>query len=313
MSNASDSGSSQGWRAALRRRNGRRSDALHPWRYVTGALGSSRVAGYARRTISRLLYDYLARRYPQGEWTTMNYGYAALPTATLVPAVAVDAPERFALQLYWYVATSSFQGGTFADLEVLEVGSGRGGGAAFLVRCMQPKALLALDVSSVATALARERYHQESRLEFRQGDAEYLPCETARFDVVLNIESAHCYGSIPRFLAEAHRVLRPGGELLFADFVSRRHKALERLQEALAQGPLQLMHIEDITPNVLHALALDEERKRAMLDRWVTGPFKTFAWGAYAMEGSAMRRELASGQTVYLAAVLRKDDAGRNA
>ncbi len=44
-----------------------------------------------------------------------------------------------------------------------------------------------------------------------------------------------------------------------------------------------------------------------MLTRRVRGWFRGFAHGAYAMEGSAMRRELVSGQTAYLAAVLRKD------
>ena len=53
------------------------SDLFHPWRYITGALGSGRLIGHAKRRLSRLLYEYLGRRYPQAEWTTMNYGYAA--------------------------------------------------------------------------------------------------------------------------------------------------------------------------------------------------------------------------------------------
>ena len=48
-------------------------------------------------------------------------------------------------------------------------------------------------------------------------------------------------------------------------------------------------------------------RKRELIERSVKGPFKTFARGAYAMEGTAMRVEFESDQTVYLAAVLRKD------
>jgi ubiquinone/menaquinone biosynthesis C-methylase UbiE len=43
------------------------------------------------------------------------------------------------------------------------------------------------------------------------GDAENLPFPQVSFDAVINVESAHCYGSIERFLAEVHRVLRPGG------------------------------------------------------------------------------------------------------
>ncbi len=167
--------------------------------------------------------------------------------------------------------------------------------------------MVALDFSSSATELARKRYQQGGYLEYVQGDAEDLHFEDASFDVVLNVESAHCYGSFSRFLLGVHRVLRPGGELLFADFASKRSDALERLQRMLADGPFRLAKMDDITANVVRALELDETRKRDMLDQWVTGPFKTFAHGAYAMEGTAMRRELESGQTVYLAAVLKKE------
>ena len=284
------------------------SDTLHPWRYVTGALGSGPVAGQVKRIASRLLYEYLARTYPQREWTTMNYGYAAmLPTDKVSTCVEIDNPERLALQLYWHVATSGSEGGTLAGLDVLEVGSGRGGGAELIARCLKPKSMVALDFSSSVTALARGRYQQNRSLRYVQGDAENLSFDAASFDVVLNIESAHCYRSIPRFLSEVHRVLRPKGELLFADFASKRNGALERLHRMLADSPLRLVRIDDITANVVRALELDEARKSEMLKRWVSGPFKAFARGAYAMKGTAMRHGLESGQTVYLAAVLRKD------
>jgi ubiquinone/menaquinone biosynthesis C-methylase UbiE len=235
----------------------------------------------------------------------MNYGY--VPTGLPSLPIAAHESEQFALQLYSYVATLGSHSDTFAGLDVLEVGSGRGGGAAFLARNLQPQTFIALDFSSSATALARSWYQHNATLEYVQGDAENLFFDAACFHLVLNVESAHCYGSLPRFVSEVQRVLRPGGELLFADFVSKRNRAQERLQAALTGGALQLVRLEDITPNVVRALALDEDRKQALLDRWVSGPFKTFARGAYAMQGTAMRRELASGQTVYLAAVLRKD------
>ncbi|MGH7960217.1 MAG: class I SAM-dependent methyltransferase [Candidatus Binatia bacterium] len=286
------------------------SGVLHPWRYVTGALGGSPGMGKLKRLGSRLLYEYLARRYRQSEWTTMNYGYAALPHDANPIDLETDEPERFALQLYWRVATAGSRGCRFADLEVLEVGSGRGGGAAFIARSLMPRRVVALDFSSSATALARERYHGRESLEYVQGDAEHLSFDAASFDIVLNIESAHCYASIPRFLAEVYRVLRPDGELLFADFVSTQNGACERLQAMLAASRFRSIRVDDITAQVVCALELDEVRKRALLDRWVTGPFKSFARGAYAMEGTAMRRALGAGQTVYLAAVLRKDAIG---
>src|SRR5260370_13744350 len=173
-----------------------------------------------------------------------------------------------------------------------------------------PRRLVGLDVSAAATALARRRHGSAPPLEYRQGDAEALPFGVETFDLVLNVESAHCYASIPRFLAEVHRVLRPGGELLFAGFVSRQNGAFVGLQGIFATSPLALVSLDEITDNVVASLAADEARKRALLDRWVKGPFKSFAKGAYAMDGTAMRRALQSGETAYLAAVLRKVVAG---
>lgn len=241
----------------------------------------------------------------------MNYGYAMLPGDT--PSLAVDPslPEHLALQLYMCLAVALQSDGCVKlnGCEVLEIGSGRGGGAAYLARHFRPRRYVALDVSVEATALARRQHGEESAVEFVRGDAEDLPFAKASFDVVINVESAHCYGSIDRFLAEVHRVLRSGGRLAFADFVSERHGAHARLLATLRQAPLRLVHVEEITANVVAALAQDEARKRTLLDRWVKGWFRSFAQGAYAMEGSAMQRELAARRTVYLVAVLEKAPA----
>jgi len=293
---------------ALRRWARRQADLLHPWRHITKAAGDSRAAGFLRRAVTRRLYDHLARIYPLAEWTTMNYGYAMLPGETPGPAVNPRLPEHLALQLYMRLAVALQSDGCLklSGCDVLEIGSGRGGGAAHMARHFRPRRFVALDVSVEATALARRQHGEESAIEFMQGDAENLPFTKASFDVVINVESAHCYGSIARFLAGVHRVLRPGGRLAFADFVSERHGARARLLATLRQGPLRLVQVEEITANVVAALAQDEARKRALLDHWVQGWFRSFAQGAYAMEGSAMQRELAAGRTVYLVAVLEK-------
>jgi SAM-dependent methyltransferase len=285
-----------------------RSDALHPWRYITGAAGRGPIFGRVKRLVVWLLYEYMARTYSQAEWTTMNYGYATLPGEDGRTAVDPAIPEHLSLQLYMRAVTAGARGGTWVGLDVLEIGSGRGGGAAYLARRLAPWRLVGLDISAAATALARRHHGSALPLEFRQGDAEALPFDAETFDLVFNVESAHCYASIPRFLAEVSRVLRPGGELLFAGFVSRKDGAFVDLQEIFAASPLALVSLDD---NVVASLAADEARKRALLDRWVKGPFKSFAEGAYAMDGTAMRRALQSGETVYLAAVLRKGVAGR--
>src|SRR6201987_1320297 len=107
------------------------SDALHPWRYVTNALGASRAVGRARRIVTRLLYDYLARSYPQAEWNTRNYGHPLLPgEPTKNVEVDPSVPEHLALQLYARLASAAAAArgsDMLAGLEILEIGRGLGG------------------------------------------------------------------------------------------------------------------------------------------------------------------------------------------
>ena len=50
-----------------------------------------------------------------------------------------------------------------------------------------------------------------------QGLATDIPLQNDTVDLILNVESSHCYGDQPRFLQECFRILRPGGYLLWAD------------------------------------------------------------------------------------------------
>jgi SAM-dependent methyltransferase len=248
----------------------------------------------------RRLYQHLARAYPIADWTMMNYGYAPL-VGEPWSAPAAEGQEQTGCNLYWRIATSGQRGLT--GLDVLEIGSGRGGGAAFLTRVLRPRRYVGLDVAEAAVALASRRYGEVAGLTFTQGDAENLTLPDSSVDVVLNIESAHGYASVPRFLAGVGRVLRPGGELRFAGFAER-GAAQDWLVAALRAAPMTLVRLDDITANIVAALALDEARKRTLI-ALARGPLmRSFATGAYAMEGTAMRRALESRKTVYLAAVL---------
>ena len=64
--------------------------------------------------------------------------------------------------------------------------------------------------------MANENYGSDE-IEFIQGSAERLPFGDEDFDVVINTESSHTYGSVAGFLSEVERVLQPGGYLLLAD------------------------------------------------------------------------------------------------
>lgn len=98
---------------------------------------------------------------------------------------------------------------------------------------------------------------------FVKGDAESLSFDPGRFDVVINIESSHCYGSMETFLANVRRVLRYGGCFLYADFRNKNDVAV--LQRQMERSGMKILKREDITPNVVRSLDLDNANKLLLI------------------------------------------------
>lgn len=253
----------------------------------------------ARRLLWHRWYEYLARRHPHPGWRYMNYGYLPDPDTPPLLLAADDEADRAWIALYHHVASAVDLGGR----ELLEVGSGRGGGAAFVLRYLRPASVTGVDLSANATALAR-RLQDVPGLRFETGDAEALPFPNGRFDVVLNVESSHCYGSFARFVAEVARVLRPGGHFLYADLRPRGEEAGWRGQ--LEGSGLFVERERDITRNVLAAIEADSARRLALIGQLFPRPLVPLLREFAAVPGSMLHGQLASGTFVYKSFVLRK-------
>jgi ubiquinone/menaquinone biosynthesis C-methylase UbiE len=223
--------------------------------------------GACRRAIWRFWYGKIASDHAHDDDIVyMNYGYA--PTATVLPSA--EAADQLCANLYLRVAAGAGARGV-AGKRVLEVGAGRGGGASLVARTLRPARVVAVDFSPSAVALAQRRHAGVANLEFRVGDAEKLPFADAEFDVVLNVESSHCYGNVAQFVAEVARVLKPGGVFAMADFRSpEQMSALEALLRA--QAGLELVEAEDITSNVLDALDVRSAASPARLSALSPSP-----------------------------------------
>ncbi|MFZ5497160.1 MAG: class I SAM-dependent methyltransferase [Verrucomicrobiota bacterium] len=223
---------------------------------------------WLRRLLWRWWYGRLAKRYTGADWTFMNYGF--LPPAG-EPALALDPedePDRLCIQLYHRVAAAA----PLAGRDVLEVGSGRGGGASFVARHHRPARITGADFSPQAVALCRKRHAGVTNLAFTVGDAEHLPFPDASFDAVLNVESSHCYGHVEKFYAETARVLRPGGVFLYADF--RAAADVPAWHAALAAPGWERVAHEDITAAVADAMQADDARKRALIAKFIPPAFQ---------------------------------------
>lgn len=256
-----------------------------------------------RRNAWQQVYQFLAATYATwNAWTFMNYGYEPFDPAERPPLEEADEANRYFIQLYHYVATAV----DLTGLAVLEVGSGRGGGAAYIKRYLAPKTMTGLDFSPRASRFCQGR-HQVDGLTFITGDAEALPFADASFDAVINIESSHCYGAMTQFVTQVARVLRPGGYFLFADFRDR--QASIQLEHQLTHADLELVRMVDITPHVLAALDTYNDAKLALIEQqihwWMRKLFENFA----AVKGSPIYESFRDGQMVYHHYLLRKRSA----
>ena len=192
----------------------------------------------------------------------MNYGYASIsdpnhPTEAVV-LDAADEDNRFCIQLYHHVAGSV----DLKGLNVLDVGSGRGGGADYIKRYLKPKIVVGVDFSENAVAFCNHTYAVDG-LSFRPGNADSLPFTDNSFHAVINVESSHCYPSMDVVLRQVKRVLYKRGYFLFADLRDREN--IHTLREQIYHSGLTPIREIDITANVLEALNQDDERKTVLM------------------------------------------------
>ena len=246
-----------------------------------------------RRVLWRWWYGRLAKRHTDAGWTFMNYGFAPAEGSQLA-LEAADEPDRLCIQLYHrVVSATALKGKT-----VLEVGSGRGGGASFVARYHEPASMTGVDFSEQAVALSTRRHAAVENLRFTVGDAEELPFPAASFDAVINVESSHCYGHIEKFFSEVARVLRPGGWFLYTDF--RGAAEMKTLHATLAaQHGLERIAREDITGDVAAALEADDERKRRLIHENIPPRFQQLFGEFAGLSGGQMHRGFCNRDLVY--------------
>ena len=250
-----------------------------------------------RKSIWKTIYGFLAWRFPTREWFFMNYGYEN-PSQEL-KLLPEDEKNRYFIQMY----AQAFSELELAERDILEVGCGRGGGSEWISRTQNVRSMTGLDLSDKAIGLCQEM-HKRTNLKYLQGDAEKLPFPEARFDMVINIESCHHYPSVPTFLQEVTRVLKPGGYFCIADYGEKFE--LDRLHQYLKDTDLELLHWSDISSNVVSALELTEALKVKLLNSYVPwflrSPVKTFV-GA---KGTDIYDRFVDGRLLYMSAKLRK-------
>ena len=127
------------------------------------------------------------------------------------PGRTWEALARTALPLLW-------------PGDVLDIASGDG----VLAELLSPHAdrYVCIDSSQRVVAAASERLRRFDNVEVREGDMHALPFPDASFDLVV-LMHALTYAARPaQAVAEAARVLRPGGRLLLSSLARHEHRSV---------------------------------------------------------------------------------------
>jgi SAM-dependent methyltransferase len=167
----------------------------------------------------RSFYDLLSRRLETvglaGVSFFLNYGYA--PTDSNNESAFIIREGTFnanSVRLVFEVIGSL----DLNDCTIVEIGCGRGGNSALVAEKFSSQ-VIGIDMSPEAIAFCRKA-HLNPSADFRVGDALNIPLPDGSCDAIINVESSHSYGNLPKFLSEVRRICRSGGWFLHTDFLS---------------------------------------------------------------------------------------------
>lgn len=252
-----------------------------------------------KRFNAKVTYELLAKNVPAKDWHFMNYGYVPNDEENSIALPENISIQKYPLQMYHYLATKT----PLEGKQVLEVGSGRGGGAKHIAGYFKPAFYTAMDLAQSAVDLANQ-IHILSNLKFIQGNAESIPVASGSMDVVINVESSHAYGSVEKFLSEVKRVLKPGGHLLLVDF--RSDNTIDNFKKQIRNSGLELLEEEDISKNVITSIELEDKSKTERIKSLIPARWQKLFSEFAGVVGSRFYLTLKDGSRSYYRFVLRK-------
>lgn len=224
----------------------------------------------------------------------LNYGYqyssSSVPKTILDPS---DQEFHISAQLYQFVTSPT----SLVDKDIVEVGSGRGGGSYYMKKYLGAKTVVGLEYLKQSVVISQKSFELEG-LSFINGDAEELPFQDASKDIVVNIESSHAYPNVDNFFTESCRILKVGGYFCYADLTTTERRM--EIEIKLDSLPMKRIRTEDITQNVIQSLTLDNSRKIALIKSMSLSDAREAWWlNEWGCVDTNTWNELKEGKLVY--------------
>ena len=142
--------------------------------------------------------------------------------------------DKMRLELFGRRADVALLGLLDESWTVADLGCGTGAISQSLAPFVQR--VIAVDESTAMLTAARKRLHGIGNVDIRDGRLEALPLDDAGADVALLFLVLHYAADPSRVIAEAARILKPGGRLLVLDMVPHDRQDLRQAMGHLWQG-----------------------------------------------------------------------------
>jgi arsenite methyltransferase len=166
-----------------------------------------------QRFVKLALSPHEERKFPVGPASAKRLGYDARE---------IDARPGPVTESFAGVGNPLALGGPRVGQVVLDLGCGAGLDSILAARRVGPAGRV-IGVDFAAEMVEKARRNAEAagvtNAEFRQGEADALPVEDGSADVVISNGVFNLCPDKPKVLAEAFRVLRPGGRIQMADIL----------------------------------------------------------------------------------------------